>query len=152
MSTAIGCERQEYAKSGGDALASLKAKPYRKHVSDHGQQRGKGGKRVELCRAGGRNAREGEHQEDRQPALERIQHEGGDGQPLAAGAGHVGCANVSAANRTHIDPLEDAHQNVAEGNRAEKIGTDGNGDQSWSSSWFFHSRRAIQASSKASSL
>ncbi len=57
-----------------------------------------------------------EHQENRQPALQRIEDEGRDGQPLAAGAGHVGRANISASNRTHIDSLEDAHQDVAEGN------------------------------------
>ena len=48
-----GRERKKNAQSGGNALASLEAKPHRKHVSDEGRQRGNRGQRVKLRRTGG---------------------------------------------------------------------------------------------------
>ena len=134
MQHSLGRERQENSQSGGHALASLEAQPDWKHVSDHGHSAANRGQGVELCRPGGRDSREREHQKNRQPALESIKEQRRNGQALAAGAGHVGGADVAAADGAHVDSLKDAHQDVAEGNGAEKIGADDDGNQSWNHS------------------
>jgi hypothetical protein len=55
-------------------------------------------------------------------ALEHIAEEGGRAQALAAGAQHVGGADVAAAHGADVLMAEEAHQHIAHGNGAEQVG------------------------------
>jgi hypothetical protein len=60
-------------------------------------------------------------QPDRGAALEHVEKKRDDAQAFAAGAQHVGGADVAAAHRADVLAAEDAHQQVSRGDGPEQI-------------------------------
>ena len=122
-SAAQGDSDQKDAKAGGHALAAAKPKPYREHVAEHGKEGSQGlsvavsgltsaGRRVEAAQAPSHTAA--------QP-LSMSRRKVSGAQAFAAGAQHVGCANVAAAHGADVLMAEEAHQQVSGGDRPEQI-------------------------------
>ncbi len=77
------------AERGRHALAALEAQPHREHVPEHGTRGGAdGGELADLV-----GDQHGDH------ALQRIEQQGRGGELLAAGAQHVGGADVARSDR-----------------------------------------------------
>ena len=62
-------------------------------------------------------------------ALQHVEQEGGGGEPLVAGAQHVGGADVAGADLAHVAQPGGAGEQQAEGDRAENVAEDERGQQ-----------------------
>ena len=60
-------------------------------------------------------------QQNRGGALEHVAEKRGGGERLAAGAQHIGGADIAGADRAQIGPAGRARQHDAEGDRAEQV-------------------------------
>ena len=67
-------------------------------------------------------------QPDRGAALEHVEKKRGRAQAFAAGAQHIGGANVAAAHGADVLAAEDAHQQVSRGDGPEQISGGRDGD------------------------
>jgi hypothetical protein len=89
-------------------------------VAEHGEQ---SRERLDIARLGdGEQMRAGQHaQRHGDCTLEHVEGESGGAQTLAAGAHHVGGANVAAAYRADVLMPKEAHEQVARGDGPEQV-------------------------------
>ncbi len=106
-------QAEQHADIGGDALAALELQPDRKQVSEEGAERGDHGG----LRAAQRQARDG----DGDGALQHVADQGCGGEALAAGAQHIGRADIAGADGADVAGARDFRQDQAERDRAEQV-------------------------------
>src|SRR6185437_12071494 len=100
---------EKHSKARGNALPAAEAEREGKHVTGHGKERGKG-LRVARRRGDGEIAEGERAQPHGRGALQDVQQKGGRAQSLAAGAQHVGGADVAAAYGANILMAENADE------------------------------------------
>jgi hypothetical protein len=110
---------EEDPEAGGHSLAAAEVEPGREHVAQHGAERGQ---RLGIAdwESGGKLRGHGRAQPDGEAALEHVEQKCGRAQLFTPGANHVGGADVAAAQVADVLLVEDAHQQVAGGHRAEQ--------------------------------
>ena len=117
---AHGCGDQEDAESGGDAFAAFEPQPDGEHVSQHGEESGKA---LHVANGGFGSEMRAEQgpQPDGRAAFEHVQQKRRRAQALAAGAEHIGGADVAAADGANVLFAKDADQQVAHRDGAEQV-------------------------------
>jgi hypothetical protein len=110
-SAPIQASAEQHAEIGGDALAALEAEPHGEEMAEEGAEAGDDGE-VRPPSAG---------DEHRGGALQRVEQQGEGGEPLVAGAQHVGGADVAGADLAHVAEAGGARDQQAERDGAEQV-------------------------------
>ena len=108
-------QAEQHADIGRDALAALEAEPDRKQVAE---------KRAECGDHRGRRSAEVAGDDNGHGAFQHVAEQRRGGQALAAGAQHVGRADIAGADRAQILRAGDLRQDHAERDRAEQVADD----------------------------
>ena len=119
ISAAGQCKPDQQADIDGDAFAAFEFEPDRKQMAE---------KSAEAGDERGIGSGEMRREQNRGGALERVAQQGRGGQTLAAGAQHIGGADIAGADGADVGRAGGARQDQPERNRAEQI-ADREGDQ-----------------------
>ncbi len=99
-------------------LAAAKAEPERKHVADH-RAAGGGERRLRAPPCA---------DDDRRGPLRHVEQQGQRGEAFAAGAQHVGRADVARADPADVAMAAEPAQQQPERDRAQEVADDGGGE------------------------
>src|SRR5690606_9280132 len=111
----------QHAEIGGHALAALEAEPDREKMADEGAEAGDD---REVAPPAARD-------EHRDGALQGIEEKGESGEPLVAGAQHIGGADVAGADLSYVAHSRGARDEEAERNGAEQVAEGERCKQHW---------------------